>query len=154
MAASLDLRDLTEKQWDAQLFASKTGLAPMLGWRLTYHTLRSKGSRSGFPDRVLVRDRLIAVELKTESGPVSDAQREWLDGLAAAHVEAYLWRPRDVEEIGRILGRRQHWDPENGLHERQGQRWVYWQPRSLWLPGIGRADTIEQQSLLQQKGAA
>jgi hypothetical protein len=153
MAASLDLRDLTEKQWDAQLFASKTGLAPMLGWRLTYHTLRSKGSRSGFPDRVLVRERLIFVELKSETGAVSDTQTEWLDGLAKARVETYLWRPHDLEEIGRILGRKQHWDRDAGLHESEGRRWVWWQPGSLWLPGIGRADTTEQQSLLT-KGAA
>ncbi len=85
--------DPLEKEWDYQLFNSKKGLAPMLGWRLCYHTLRSKGSQSGFPDRVLVRERVIFAELKREKGVVSDHQREWLDGLAAAGAEVYLWLP-------------------------------------------------------------
>jgi hypothetical protein len=137
MNASLDLRDLTEKTWDAQLFASKTGLAPMLGWRLTYHTLRSKGSRSGFPDRVLVRERAIFAELKSETGTVSEAQAEWLDGLARAGAECYVWKPSDLDEIGRILS----------LRDGRARVRDVLQPRSLWLPGIGRADTTEQQSL-------
>ncbi len=98
--------DPLEKEWDYQLFNSKKGLAPMLGWRLCYHTLRSKGSQSGFPDRVLVRDRVIFAELKREKGVVTDAQRDWLDGLAAAHAEVYLWRPSDLDEIAKILAAR------------------------------------------------
>ncbi len=135
---ALDLRDLTEKTWDLQLFGSRNGLATMLGWTLRYHTLRSQGSTSGFPDRILVRDRLLAVELKTETGKVSDAQAEWLDGLAAANVETYLWRPGDLDEIGRILASRGR--PHTFL-------------ATAWLPSNGRADTIEQQTLLT-KGAA
>jgi hypothetical protein len=104
------LDDILEKEWDATLFNSQRGLAPMLGWRLCYHTLRSKGSQSGFPDRVLVlRGRIIFAELKREkkvATPVSAHQREWLDGLAAGGAEVYLWRPSDLEEIGEILSAR------------------------------------------------
>lgn len=130
------LAELTEKQWDAQLFNSRDGLATMLGWKLNYHTLRSKGSRSGFPDRVLVRDRVVYAELKTAIGKPTDGQIEWLDGLARAGAEVYLWRPADLDEIARILTR--HYGDLTGL-------------RSLWIPGIGRADTQEQQQLLTRE---
>jgi hypothetical protein len=103
------LEDILEKEWDATLFNSQKGLAPMLGWRLCYHTLRSKGSQSGFPDRVLVRERVIFAELKREkkvATPISAHQREWLDGLAMAGAEVYLWRPSDLDEIAAILSMR------------------------------------------------
>ncbi len=123
--------DPLEKEWDFQLFNSKKGLAPMLGWNLTYHTLRSKGSQSGFPDRVLVRERVIFAELKREKGVVTDAQRDWLDGLAAAGAEVYLWRPSDLDEIARILnGRRNFVHPHGLTVDEYGARWL---PRSLWL---------------------
>jgi hypothetical protein len=105
MSAAKPLDDILEKEWDATLFNSQRGLAPMLGWRLCYHTLRSKGSQSGFPDRVLVRERVIFVELKREKGKPTDSQIEWLDALAAAGAEVYLWRPSDLDEIGLILRR-------------------------------------------------
>ncbi len=95
--------DPLEKEWDYQLFNSKKGLAPMLGWRLCYHTLRSKGSQSGFPDRVLVRERVIFAELKREKGVLTPAQIEWLNGLARAGAEVYVWRPSDLDEIAQIL---------------------------------------------------
>lgn len=106
------LADILEKEWDYQLFNSKRGLAPMCGWRLCYHTLRSKGSQSGFPDRVLVRERVIFAELKREKGVPTPAQVDWLNGLAAAGAEVYLWRPSDLDEIGLILSRRGR--PESG----------------------------------------
>jgi hypothetical protein len=121
------LEDVLEKDWDHTLFNSQKGLAPMLGWRLCYHTLRSKGSQSGFPDRVLVRERVIFVELKRElTGKASvdrdrqptEHQREWLDGLAKAGAETYLWRPGDLDEIGEILSMR-------GRPDRYfGSRWL------------------------------
>jgi hypothetical protein len=97
------LEDILEKEWDATLFNSQKGLAPMLGWRLCYHTLRSKGSQSGFPDRLLVRERVIFAELKREKGNPTETQIEWLDGLAIAGAEVYLWRPSDLDEIAKIL---------------------------------------------------
>ncbi len=123
--------DPLEKEWDYQLFNSKKGLAPMLGWRLCYHTLRSKGSQSGFPDRVLVRDRVIFAELKREKGVVTDAQREWLDGLAAVGAEVYLWRPSDLDEIAEILSKRWTFLRMEGEPKlcAAGQPWT---PKSAW----------------------
>lgn len=132
--------DPLEKEWDAQLFNRKSGLAPMLGWRLAYHTLRSKGSQSGFPDRVLVRDRVIFAELKREKGTVSPSQREWLDGLASTGAEVYVWKPSDLDEIAEILSKRWRCQPNHILHRELSHTDCAWMPRSMWLPGVGRAD--------------
>jgi hypothetical protein len=134
------LVDILEKEWDATLFNSQKGVAPMLGWRLLYHTLRSKGSQSGFPDRVLVRDRIIYAELKREKGVVSDAQREWLDGLASAGAEVYLWKPSDLDEIGQILSKRWSYEHDLDGHGILVSPLATLRPRSMWLPGLGRPD--------------
>jgi hypothetical protein len=90
-------------------------LAHTLGWRvahfrpaLTKHGWRTPVSADGkgFPDLILVRDRVIAVELKRRKGKASVEQLEWLDAFRAAGVEAYLWRPDDVDDIFEILRRR------------------------------------------------
>jgi len=94
--ASLEIK---EKAFEQQVH----NLARSLGW-LYYHTWRSKFSEPGFPDCVLVKGgRTIYAELKTEKGKVTTAQQQWLDALAAAGNEVYLWRPSDYEEICGVL---------------------------------------------------
>ena len=134
---------MLEREWDQLLFGRQKGLAPTLGWRLAYHTLHSKGSQHGFPDRVLVRDRIIFAELKRAHGKPTDAQQEWLHALAGAGAETYLWRPGDLDEIALILGTR--WKFERGLDGRRILRTELTSlaPKSLWLPGVGRADEAE-----------
>jgi hypothetical protein len=131
---------MLEREWDALLFGSKKGLAPILGWRLCYHTLRSKGSQSGFPDRVLVRDRIIFAELKRDKGKPTPAQKEWLDALAGAGAEAYLWIPSDLDEIATILSKR--WTFGKGLDGRPLLRTelTSYAPQSCWMAGVGRID--------------
>ena len=92
------LADLTEKEWSAQVYE----LARTLGWT-RYHTYRSERSQPGFPDEVLVRDRVIFAELKRETGKLTDAQRDWLEKLGRAGAEVYVWRPSDLAGIGRVL---------------------------------------------------
>lgn len=99
--AAIPLHDLTEKQWQAQVVE----LAHMLGWR-HYHPLRSKGSPAGWPDLVLCRERLVHLELKTETGTTTPAQREWLRALQAAGAEVYVARPRHLDALARVLGSR------------------------------------------------
>ena len=142
-AATALLDDMLEREWDAMLFGRQKGLAPILGWCLAYHTLHSKGSQHGFPDRVLVRDRLIFAELKREHGKPTVAQKEWLDGLAGAGVETYLWRPSDLDEIATVLGKR--WTFEKAFDGRRLLRSELTSlvPKSLWLPGRGRVDEAE-----------
>ena len=96
------LLDISEKEWAAQVY----DLARTFNWR-RYHTYRSERSPAGFPDEVLVRDRVIFVELKRESGKVSLAQAEWILALRAAGAEAYVWRPSDLDEVGRVLTSRE-----------------------------------------------
>lgn len=92
---------LTEAEWQRIVV---TDIAEPAGWR-RYHTYDSRRSDSGFPDLVLVRDgRLIFVELKSQKGRSTPAQREWLRELGAClGVEVFLWRPSDVTEVERVL---------------------------------------------------
>lgn len=105
--ATLPIDLLSEAQFTSQVVE----LARLGGW-LRYHTHRSKHSASGFPDEVLVRGpELIFAELKTEAktSRPSAKQQEWLDALRLVElatnglVRRFLWRPRDLEDIARIL---------------------------------------------------
>jgi hypothetical protein len=101
------LVDLLERDWTAQVVgtAAKPGLASPLGWHV-YHTLRSKGSQPGFPDWVLARERILFLDLKRETGRMSQAQVAWGHALLAAGAEYYLVRPRHLDAVGPVLGRR------------------------------------------------
>ena len=74
----------------------------MFGWAY-YHTFFSYKSPAGFPDCVLVRERVIYAELKGPKTPVSPRQVEWLDTLHKAGQEVYLWRPDNVQQIVDVL---------------------------------------------------
>jgi hypothetical protein len=86
-------------------------LADLLGWRLRYHTHDSRHSQPGFPDLVLVRERVLFVECKSDRGKPSPAQLAWLAGIEAVsrfcngRLAAYMWRPADWDsgEIERVL---------------------------------------------------
>jgi hypothetical protein len=94
----IPIADLTEKEWSGQV----ADLVRMLGWR-RYHTFRSDRSPAGFPDEVLVRDRVVFLELKTEKGKLSDAQRDWLTAIIVAGDEAYVARPSQLEALVECL---------------------------------------------------
>lgn len=59
----------------------------------------------GFPDYIAVRHtRLIFAEIKNERGRLTHAQADWLDDLRTVpHVETYVWRPDQLQEIKDIL---------------------------------------------------
>lgn len=120
LVAATPIAELSERQFEQQLIGTKTnpGVARMLGWRC-YHTLRSKGSEAGYPDWTLVRDRVVFVECKRESGVVSEAQRAWLAALAEAGAEVYLVRPRHLDEMNDVLRRRRRPEPceHSGLRD-------------------------------------
>jgi len=103
---------LSEAEWQRQVVQ----LARSLGWR-SYHTMaarRKKGwttpvTSRGFPDLLLIRPpRIVVAELKTETGVATDEQQEWLSLFSACGVEAYLWRPTDLEQIAHVLSKRFH----------------------------------------------
>jgi hypothetical protein len=82
-------------------------LAALLGWR-AYHTHDSRRSHRGFPDLTLVRgDRLVFAELKSAAGRMRPEQDEWLEALGhVPGVEAYCWRPGDLEAAAAVLSAR------------------------------------------------
>jgi hypothetical protein len=92
--------DMSEKEFDAAVHA----LALSAGW-LSYHTLDSRGSEKGFPDRVFLRQhRMIVAELKTNTGKLTSPQKKWLNAFRRiAGVEVFVWRPVMWEEIQATL---------------------------------------------------
>jgi len=80
-------------------------IARLLGWR-AYHTFDSRKSQAGFPDLVLVRERVIFAEIKREGERPRPSQVEWLNSLARAGAEVYVWTEADYDEVASILSRR------------------------------------------------
>lgn len=87
-------------------------LAHAYGWRVAHFrpARTDKGWRTpvsadgkGFPDLVLVRDRVIFVELKREGEHPRPDQVEWLNGLSRAGAEVYVWTLADFDEAASIL---------------------------------------------------
>ena len=91
---------MTEKQFQTQIVM----VAKANGW-IVYHTYDSRRSEPGFPDLVLVRDRVLFRELKTNTGRVSVAQKDWGDALTKAGADFKVWRPSDLKAIIKELGR-------------------------------------------------
>lgn len=90
---------------EAQFQSTVIEMAKALGWR-TYHTHDSRRSAPGFPDLVLVRDRIVYLELKTATGKVSHDQADWIAALTAAGGTALVVRPQDINAIEHALRKR------------------------------------------------
>lgn len=99
----------TEEEFQSQIIH----LAKLYGWR-TAHFRASlnrrgkwqtavQGDGKGFPDLVLVRDRVIWVELKKEDGATTPDQEAWISALLASGQIVYIWRPSMLKEIMEIL---------------------------------------------------
>ena len=104
---------------EAEFQTAVVGLADLCGWLACHfhdsrrEVRRRDGTRlfvgdkatRGFPDLVLVRPPdLLFVELKSEKGRLTKAQREWRDSLIQCPGVRYcLWRPSDWGEIERVL---------------------------------------------------
>jgi hypothetical protein len=93
----LDLA-MSEAQWQTTV----TELATLLNWAW-YHTRDSRRSPAGFPDLVLVRDRVIYAELKATSGRLTQWQKQWAERLRNAGAEVYCWHPSNYPEVERTL---------------------------------------------------
>ena len=89
-------------------------LARTLGW-LVAHTPPIKTERGwrtavaadgkGFPDLLMLRDRIIVAEIKGDEDRLRPEQERWLTAFRMAGVAAFLWTPADWEggEIDRVL---------------------------------------------------
>ena len=72
------------------------------GWQV-YHTFDSRRCAPGFPDLVLVRDKILYRELKTEKGKLTPAQKTWGEMLVCAGADYAVWRPSMIKEIYKQL---------------------------------------------------
>lgn len=90
---------------EAELQAAVIDTAHLLGWHVA-HFRPCQNSRgewmtavaadgAGFPDLVLVRERLLFVELKVKRNTTSAAQDDWFDWLRTAGADVRLWRDKD-----------------------------------------------------------
>ncbi len=89
---------ITEKAFMAQVIQ----LAQLFRWKV-YHTHDSRRSEKGFPDLVLVRERILFVELKTDKGKLTKEQMEWLHVIELAGGSGHIWRPIYWADIERAL---------------------------------------------------
>lgn len=91
---------MTERAFQDSIAAT----ARLLSWRV-FHIRAARTANGwrtpvafdgqGFPDLVLVRERIIYAEIKLERGRLSPEQVAWLEDLRAAGQEVYVWRPSD-----------------------------------------------------------
>lgn len=93
---------IDEKAAEKDFQAAVIKRAKELGW-LTYHTRDSRKSEEGFPDLVLVRERVVFMELKTAIGKPTAPQCCWMEALEVAGEEVYLFRPADWPKIEDVL---------------------------------------------------
>jgi hypothetical protein len=81
-----------------ELLTNVIQMAKWKGWG-AYHVRNSKAGvvqgDSGFPDLVLVRQRLMFVELKTELGDIRPEQHRWAEWLKIVGHTVRYWRPSD-----------------------------------------------------------
>lgn len=108
----MGLHPLSEAEFQSQV----RQVAEIYRWGM-HHNPESRRADPGFPDLVLVRPpRILFVELKTDRGRLDKRERtdkkgkplwnqqDWKDALEGCPgVEYYLWRPRDFDEIERVL---------------------------------------------------
>ena len=85
---------MNEKEFMQQV----TDAARKLGWKV-YHTYDSRRSEPGFPDLVLVKDRILFRELKRNGMMVTPAQSEWGFAIVMCGGDWRVWTPEDWDEI-------------------------------------------------------
>lgn len=123
---------------DAQ--ATVLDIARLKRWS-AYHTHDSRGSDAGFPDLVLVRERIVYVEMKRQGERPRPTQVDWLNRLARAGGEVYVWTLEDLDDVVAVLTDRWSYEPVSQQLGRATQveppaaKW--WQPRTLWIPERG-----------------
>ena len=92
--------DMPEKDWQKVVIDT----AHAFGWMVHHDRDARRSTGAGFPDLVIVRERILFVELKSEKGKLKEGQESWRDALCLAGAEWHLWRPSDWEQVQAILG--------------------------------------------------
>lgn len=88
----------SEKQWQWYIVR----YARERGW-WDWHAYDSRRSNPGLPDLILIRERVVWIEVKTQRGRVSKTQKDVRDRLLRAHQEYYLWRPYHWRQVREVL---------------------------------------------------
>ena len=72
-------------------------IADLCGWLgvAHFHVLNAKGMTRGWPDSVIVGQRILYRELKSEAGRLTPEQRQVGYRIKAAGGDWDVWRPRD-----------------------------------------------------------
>lgn len=100
---------MLEADWQKRVIK----FARACGWRVAHFTA-AKSARgrwvtpvaadgAGFPDLVLVRDRVVFAELKRDGGRLRVEQEVWGAALEQAGAEFFVWMPRDWDEVKEVL---------------------------------------------------
>jgi len=96
-------RDLQRAIIDAaRRFGWKVAHTPPISTERGWRTAVAADGK-GFPDLLLVRDRVLVAEVKGDSDRLRPEQEEWLSAFRMAGTEAYVWRTEDWEN-GAIEG--------------------------------------------------
>jgi hypothetical protein len=64
-----------------------------------YHTYDSRRSTPGFPDCVIVGERILFRELKSRDGVLTPEQRRWGSRITRAGGDWAVWRPVDWQNM-------------------------------------------------------
>lgn len=98
-----NLRILAGAMSEEDLQAKVMRLLGAQGWlRVHFRPARTKngwrtavqGDGDGFPDVIALRGtRQLAIELKSQTGSVTAAQRRWLAFFKETGAEVFVWRP-------------------------------------------------------------
>lgn len=99
---------ISEEQFQNQIIE----LAHLFGWHVAHFrpALTKRGWRTpvsadgkGFMDLVLMRERIIYIECKRETGKLTDEQKAWRQWTLDAGGEYYLLKPHDFDHAAAVL---------------------------------------------------
>ena len=76
--------------------------ARLHGWWV-WHDNDPRRNREGFPDLVLIRERVVWAELKSDTGKLRPGQQAMIARLSAAAAEVHVWRPGDWSTVQTLL---------------------------------------------------
>ena len=95
---------MTRRREEQHLQSAVEAELQLRGWKYMHHH-DSRRSVRGWPDAFAVKgSRAVAIEIKTMTGRVSPAPREWIDALNLAGIEALVVRlPRDWTRLAEVL---------------------------------------------------
>ena len=99
-------RDLDAAMSEADWLREIMAYADKHGWDFEHvfeQRHYAKRTGKGWPDLVLLRERVVWVEAKSMKGELSREQREVIAKLRAAGQDVFVWRPGDREQMEQAL---------------------------------------------------